>query len=111
MSALRNGEYTLAGLSLTASANDAECFLMSWTSGNRENLAYYESSAYDTLMKIIASAADGTARMGCLHDAEALLLMNYACAPSTPGAPTGSCGRPSPGPSGTPGAGSASPAW
>lgn len=81
MSALRNGEYTLAGLSLTASANDAECFLMSWTSGNRENLAYYESSAYDTLMKIIASAADGTARMGCLHDAEALLLMNYACAP------------------------------
>ena len=81
MPALRSGEYTLAGLSLTASANDAECFLMSWTSGNRENLAYYESSAYDTLMKIIASAADGTARMGCLHDAEALLLMNYACAP------------------------------
>ena len=81
MSALRSGEYSLAGLSLTASANDAECFLMSWTSGNRENLAYYESSAYDTLMKIIASAADGTARMGCLHDAEALLLMNFACAP------------------------------
>lgn len=81
MSALRNGEYTLAGLALTASANDAECFLMSWTSGNRENLAYYESSAYDTLMNIIASAADGTARMGCLHDAEALLLMDFVCAP------------------------------
>nr|WP_325181805.1 peptide ABC transporter substrate-binding protein [uncultured Oscillibacter sp.] len=81
MSALRAGEYALAGLSLTASANDAECFLMSWTSGNRENLACYESTAYDTLMKIIASAADGTARMGCLHDAEALLLMDFACAP------------------------------
>ena len=81
MSALRAGEYTLAGLKLTASANDAECFLMSWTSGNRNNLLAYESSAYDTLMSIIAVASDGTARMGCLHDAEALLLMNSACAP------------------------------
>lgn len=81
MSALRSGEYALAGRSLTASANDAECFLTSWTSGNTENLICYESSAYDTLMKIIASAADGTARMGCLHDAEALLLMDFACAP------------------------------
>ena len=81
MSALRAGEYTLAGLKLTASANDAECFLMSWTSGNRNNLLAYESSAYDTLMMIIAAAADGTARMGCLHDAEALLLMNHALAP------------------------------
>ena len=81
MSALRGGEYTLAGLNLTASANDAECFLMSWTSGGRNNYVFYESTAYDTLMKIIASAADGTARMGCLHDAEALLLMNHAIAP------------------------------
>ena len=81
MSALRNGEYTLAGRSLTASANDAECFLMSWTSESRENLVAYQSTAYDTLMKIVAGAADGTARMGCLHDAEALLLMNHALAP------------------------------
>lgn len=81
MSALRGGEYSLAGLALTASANDAECFLMSWTSGGRNNYVFYESTAYDTLMKIIASAADGTARMGCLHDAEALLLMNHALAP------------------------------
>ena len=81
MSALRGGEYTLAGRTLTASANDAECFLMSWTTESRENLVRYESSAYDTLMKIVAGAADGTARMGCLHDAEALLLMNFACAP------------------------------
>lgn len=81
MSALRSGEYTLAGRSLTASANDAECFLMSWTSESRENLVGYESTAYDTLMKIVAGAADGTARMGCLHDAEALLLMDFACAP------------------------------
>ncbi|WP_295735818.1 peptide ABC transporter substrate-binding protein [uncultured Oscillibacter sp.] len=81
MAALRSGEYTLAGRTLTASANDAECFLMSWTTESRENLVYYENSAYDTLMKIVAGAADGTARMGCLHDAEALLLMNFAFAP------------------------------
>ena len=81
MAALRSGEYTLAGRTLTASANDAECFLMTWTRGGRNNLIAYESSAYDTLMSIIASAADGTARMGCLHDAEALLLMNHAIAP------------------------------
>ena len=54
---------------------------MSWTTESRENLVYYENSAYDTLMKIVAGAADGTARMGCLHDAEALLLMNFAFAP------------------------------
>ena len=35
---------------------------------------HYENSAYDTLMAIIANAADGTARMGCLHDAEELLM-------------------------------------
>ncbi len=81
MAALRNGEYALAGRTLTASANDAECFLMSWTSESRENLVRYQSSAYDTLMKIVAGAADGTARMGCLHDSEALLLMDFACSP------------------------------
>lgn len=81
MAALRAGEYDLAGLNLTASANDAECFLMTWMTGARNNLVNYESTAYDTLMMIIASAADGTARMGCLHDAEALLMMNHAFAP------------------------------
>ena len=81
MSALRSGEYTVAGLALAAPANDAECFLMDWTSGSQHNVAFYENSAYDTLMAIIASAADGTARMGCLHDAEALLLMDCAVVP------------------------------
>ena len=54
---------------------------MAWVSGGRNNLIYYESTAYDTLMAIVSGAADGTARMGCLHDAEALLLMNFAMAP------------------------------
>ena len=80
-SALRKGEYTLAGVDLEAAGNDAECFLMDWTSDSQDNVAGYENSAYDTLMAIIASAADGTARMGCLHDAEALLLGDYALSP------------------------------
>ena len=39
-----------------------------------DNFLHYENSAYDTLMSIIAGAEDGSARMGCLHDAEDLLL-------------------------------------
>ena len=80
-SALRKGEYTLAGVDLEAAGNDAECFLMDWTSDSQDNVAGYENSAYDTLMTIIASAADGTARMGCLHDAEALLMDDFALSP------------------------------
>lgn len=80
-SALRKGEYTLAGVDLEAAGNDAECFLMDWTSDSQDNVAGYENSAYDTLMAIIASAADGTARLGCLHDAEALLMDDFALSP------------------------------
>lgn len=79
--ALRSGEYTCAGVNLEAPGNDAECFLMQWTSDAQNNVVHYENSAYDTLMTIIAKAADGTARMGCLHDAEALLLGDYAMSP------------------------------
>ena len=78
---LRSGEYTLAGTNITAVGNDAECFLMGWTSGAPNNVVGYESSVYDTLMAIIASAPDGEARMGCLHDAEELLVEDYVLAP------------------------------
>lgn len=82
MTALRSGSYTLAGLGLDAVCNDAECFLMDWTTDNADNYLHYENSAYDTLMSIIASAKDGTARMGCLHDAEDLILeIDCALAP------------------------------
>lgn len=79
--ALRSGEYTFAGVDLEAPGNDAECFLMQWISGAQNNVVHYENSAYDTLMAIIANAADGTARMGCLHDAEELLLGDYVFSP------------------------------
>ncbi|MCI8812719.1 MAG: peptide ABC transporter substrate-binding protein, partial [Oscillibacter sp.] len=79
--ALRTGEYDLAGADLTAVGNDAECFLMNWTSDSTNNVVQYANSAYDTLMAIIANAADSTARMGCLHDAENLLISDCVMAP------------------------------
>lgn len=48
---------------------------------SEENVLGYANSAYDTLMSIIASASDSAARMGCLHDAEELLLGDYALTP------------------------------
>ena len=78
---LAGGEYTMAGLELTSFGNDAECFLLDWASESKKNVVYYENTAYDTLMAIIATAPDGVARMGCLHDAEDLLLDD---APLTP---------------------------
>lgn len=79
--ALRTGEYTVAGTNLSAVGNDAECFLMQWSTYSINNIARYSNSAYDTLMDIIATAPDGTARLGCLHDAEELLVEDYAIAP------------------------------
>lgn len=79
--ALQAGDYALAGMELNAVANDAECFLMNWTSDSESNVIRYANSAYDTLLAIIASAPDGTARLGCLHDAELLLLEDNALSP------------------------------
>lgn len=79
--ALRDGSYVMAGVNLEALGNDAECFLMRWISEDGENVLRYANSAYDTLMSIIASAPEGAARIGCLHDAEALLLEDHALEP------------------------------
>lgn len=79
--ALAEGTFTLAGVELRPVANDPECFLMPWVSEREENTARYANSAYDTLLSIIASAQDSTARSGCLHDAEALLLEDSVVAP------------------------------
>lgn len=79
--ALAEGTFTLAGLELRPVANDPECFLMPWVSDGAENIARYSNSAYDTLLSIIAAAQDGTARSGCLHDAEVLLLEDGVVAP------------------------------
>ena len=79
-SAARSGEYDMAGIALTSLCNDAEGFLTSWTSDSPENFTGYGNSAFDTLMSIVIPA-EGTARLGCLHDAESLLLSDDALAP------------------------------
>ena len=78
---LASGEYTMAGMDLTAFGNDAECFLLDWESESEKNVVFYENTAYDTLMAIIATAPDGIARLGCLHDAEDLLLDDAPLSP------------------------------
>ena len=73
-SAIRSRSYQLALVQMDPVANDAECFLMDFVSGARNNVCAYENSAYDTLLTIAATAHDAAGRMGCLHDAEDLLL-------------------------------------
>ena len=79
--ALEEGTFSLAGIEIRALGNDAECFLRQWSSSGGENVSRYANSAYDTLLSVIAGAEDETARLGCLHDAEALLLEEGAVAP------------------------------
>lgn len=79
--ALESDTFTLAAVDLAGAAADAECFLSLWESGSPENIIHYENSAYDTLISIIAGADDGTARMGCLHDAEELLMTDMPLLP------------------------------
>jgi oligopeptide transport system substrate-binding protein len=79
--ALHSGEYTLAAADVTGSVNDAESFLTPWISGGTDNVVGYSNSAYDTLLTIIGNAIDETARRGCLHDAEVLLLEDCPLTP------------------------------
>ena len=73
-SALKKGQYTMAITEVSALADDAESFLTLWSSKNSSNVVGYRNSAYDTLLTVIGSASHTQARMGCLHDAESLLL-------------------------------------
>ena len=79
--ALKEGTYALAGVEIRPVGNDAECYLMQWGSNHPLNFSGYANSAYDTLLSVIAGAEDETARMGCLHDAESLLLEDCAVSP------------------------------
>lgn len=79
--AMTQGTYQLALTSLTAIANDPEPYLRPWVSTSQDNVLGYNSSAYDTLLSIAARAEEESGRMGCLHDAEELILENYALIP------------------------------
>ncbi|QNL44658.1 peptide ABC transporter substrate-binding protein [Oscillibacter hominis] len=79
--ALADGTYALAAVEITSPVADAMGFLERWESGNEHNFAGYSNSAFDTLMTVVRSATDESARVACLHDAETLLLEDAALAP------------------------------
>lgn len=79
--ALRAGEYALALAQLRGMVNDAESFLAPYQSGDSRNVVGYVNSAFDTLLTVIGKANDDTARRGCLHDAEVLLLEDCPLTP------------------------------
>jgi len=79
--ALAAGEYDLAVVDISGAYNDAESFLTPWMSGSWRNVVDYANSAFDTLLTVIAKANDDTARRGCLHDAESLLLEDCPLTP------------------------------
>lgn len=79
--ALKSRTYTLAGWEVDGMANDAEGFLTQWARASEANVLGYNNSAYDTLLAVIDGADDAAARVACLHDAESLLLEDYALCP------------------------------
>lgn len=78
---LYDGTYDLALASVNPTAKDAGFYLMPFASTNVQNVMRYENSAYDTLLTIAFSAENHSGRMGCLHDAESLLLQDFALLP------------------------------
>ncbi|WP_409969269.1 peptide ABC transporter substrate-binding protein [Bengtsoniella intestinalis] len=79
--AMSEGSYQLALTSLSPQVNDPEPYLSPWLSTSPLNVIGYENSAYDTLVTIAATASETSGRMGCLHDAEELLLEDFALIP------------------------------
>lgn len=79
--AMEEGTYQLALCTLGALANDPELYLSPWTTTSADNTLGYSDTAYDTLLAIAATAAEVSGRIGCLHDAEALILEEYALIP------------------------------
>lgn len=79
--ALSSGEYWMAARRYTPVVDDAEAFLTPFRSEDSRNACGFSSSAYDTLLAIVEDASDTSARLGCLHDAEVLLMDSAAVCP------------------------------
>lgn len=79
--ALSAGDYAMALTDITGFANDAYAFLERWETGHPLNVTGYSNSAFDTLLSVIRSIGDDSARRGCLHDAESLLLEDCPLTP------------------------------
>ena len=73
--------FQMAGQTFSASHNDAGAFLNRWHSDHIDNIAGYNSPAYDILMDSATAATDPLARDAYLHDAEAILFTDAPVIP------------------------------
>jgi oligopeptide transport system substrate-binding protein len=71
---LTKGEFSVALLSWSGDRNDASAYLNMWRSRSSDNVAQFNSSAYDMLMRVVAASSSSEARDAYLTDAELLLL-------------------------------------
>ncbi len=73
--------FQLAGMEFSAAYSDAEALLARWHSASGDNLAGYQSDAFDILLDSAQAAVSPEARDAYLHDAEAILLSDAPVIP------------------------------
>lgn len=71
---LKDGEFTMALITITTDRNDASSLLRAWQSTDSRNYGQYYSSAYEMLLNVAAKSDSVEAHDAYLEDAERLLV-------------------------------------
>lgn len=79
--ALALGDFDLALTTLTARWDDALSFLLPFRGGEESNVCGYSNDTYDLLIGVAESTGNLHARAAFLHDAEVMLIEDYAVSP------------------------------
>lgn len=79
--ALAAGDFDLALTTLSARWDDALEYLEPFSGDSARNVCGYHNSTYDLLIGVAGSTDDLNARTAFLHDAEEILLEDYAVSP------------------------------
>ena len=74
ITALKNGEFSLALTDVSGDRNTALSYLNRFSSDQQENYGQFYSNAYDMLIRVAANSSSDTARDAYLADAETMLL-------------------------------------
>ena len=77
----KQGDYSIARNGWTADYNDPMSFLDMFLTGGGNNDAKYEKPEYDALIAQAKAETDATTRWQLLHDAEDMLMGDWAVAP------------------------------
>ena len=77
----KQGDYSIARNGWTADYNDPMSFLDMFLTGGGNNDAKYENPEYDALIAQAKAETDATTRWQLLHDAEDMLMGDWAVAP------------------------------